>query len=317
VKTVPIFSLLLAALCLISPAYAAIPALPEIPTTLPDAVREPLIAKRKPLALKKQALISEGEANTRQCTNIKEGSEQHQACLSKLREFNAKVEALRVERDRLADEIEAAIAANTDPIVVDARVALKEGADLLAQVPELERSPAADRIRKGFQALMTVPRDWPVALAWWQEALQRDPNNAALIRSVDLAQWMVDSRKRAASRQTTSTYPVIDAFMRGDATDAIQLIEQAKKRNVIQDAEAERMTNIINKQVKQRAAAPTGPKLSPKSASMAQMATAGDRALSEQMFEEGLQFLIMGDYQHADQMFGQADFQRNFDAGKP
>lgn len=206
---------------------------------------------------------------------------------------------------------------NLDPMVVDARVA-PMGAVLLAQVPELARSPAADRIRKGFQALMTLPRDWPVALAWWQEALQRDPNNAALIRSVDLAQWMVDSRKRAASRQSTSTsYPVIDALMRGDATEVTKLIEQAKIRNAIQDAEAERMTNIINKQVQQRAAAPALPKLSPKSASMVQMATAGDRALSEQMFEDGLLYLNAGLYEAAEQSFQMAGFFRNFDAGEP
>lgn len=206
---------------------------------------------------------------------------------------------------------------NLDPMVVDARVP-PMGAALLAQVPELARSPAADRIRKGFQALMTIPRDWPVALAWWQEALQRDPNNAALIRSVDLARWMVDSRKRAASRQSTSTsYPVIDALMQGDAAEVTKLIEQAKKRNAIQDAEAERMTNIINKQVKQRATAPTLPKLSPKSASMVQMATAGDRALSEQMFEDGLLYLNAGLYEAAEQSFQMAGFFRNFDAGKP
>jgi hypothetical protein len=316
-KPFPTLLLLFAALCSIPPAYAAIPALPEIPLTLPDAIREPLIAKRATLALKRVGLIADGEANTRQCTNIKKDSAQHQECLSKLSEFNAKVESLRGERDRLEDEIDAAIAANTDPMVVDARVA-PMGANLLAQVPMLERSPAADRIRKGFQTLMTVPRDWPVVLAWWQEALQHDPNNAALIRSVDLAQWMVDSKKRAASRQSTSTsYPVIDALMRGDATEVTPLIEQANKRNAIQDAEAKRMTNIINNQIKQRAAAPTLPKLSPKSASLAQMATAGDRALSEQMFEDGLQFLLMGDYKHAEEMFQRADFQRNFDAGKP
>lgn len=205
-------------------------------------------------------------------------------------------------------------APNLDPMVVDARVA-PMGADLLSQVPELERSPAADRIRKGYQALMT--RDWPVALAWWQDALQRDPNNAALMRSVDLAQWMVDSRKRAASRQSTSADPAIKAAMRGDATEVINLIGQAKKRNAIQDAGAERMTNMIDNQIKQRAAAPKAPKRLPKSASMSQMATAGDRALSEQMFEDRLQFLVMGDYEHAEQMFQRADFQRNFDAGKP
>ena len=205
---------------------------------------------------------------------------------------------------------------NIDPMVVDARVS-PYGADLLSQVPELERSPAADRIRKGFQALMTVPRDWPVALAWWQEALQRDPNNAALMRSVDLAQWMVDSRKRAAGRASTPTDPAIAAFMRGDASKVKHLIDQAKMNEAIQAADAERMTNIVNKQVKQRAAAPKLPKLSPKSATMAQMATAGDRALSEEMLENGLLYLNAGLYEAAEKMFQMADFFRPFDQVAP
>lgn len=205
---------------------------------------------------------------------------------------------------------------NTDPMVVDARVS-PYGADLLSQVPELERSPASDRIRKGFQAIMKVPRDWPVALAWWQEALQRDPSNIALMRSVDLAQWMVESKKRATDRQSATSYPSIDAFMRGDATDVIQLVEQAKKDDAIKDAEAERMTKTINKQLKERDAATKPSKLSKKTASMTEMAAAGDRALSEQMFEDGLLFLNMGDYEHAEQMFKEADFFRMFDNGKP
>lgn len=106
-----ILLLLFAALCLVSPAHAAIPAMPDIPTALPDAVREPLIEKRNPLALKRQALIAEGEANTRQCTGVIERSAEHRACLAKLTGFNAKVEALRGERDRLADEIDGAIVA--------------------------------------------------------------------------------------------------------------------------------------------------------------------------------------------------------------
>ena len=122
-KHSPILLLLLAALCLVPQAHAAIPALPDIPAALPEAVREPLIAKRTTLLLKRQELITEGEANTRQCTNVKQGSAEHQACLSKLGQFNAKVEALRGERDKLADEVDAAIAAEIHRLQVeDARL---------------------------------------------------------------------------------------------------------------------------------------------------------------------------------------------------
>lgn len=110
-KPAPILLLLLTALCLVPPCHAAIPALPDIPAALPAEIREPLIAKHTTLVLKRQGLIEEGEANTRQCSNIKVGSAEHQTCLSLLSRFNARVEALRRERDRLEDEIDAAVSA--------------------------------------------------------------------------------------------------------------------------------------------------------------------------------------------------------------
>jgi tetratricopeptide (TPR) repeat protein len=42
----------------------------------------------------------------------------------------------------------------------------------------------SDRVRKGFQAVMD--RDWKVAKAWFQDALNRDPTNAGLRRLVAL-----------------------------------------------------------------------------------------------------------------------------------
>lgn len=201
-----------------------------------------------------------------------------------------------------------------DSSVVDARVA-PLGADLLAQVPELERSPAANRILKGYQAVIT--HDWPVALAWWQEALQRDPNNAALKRSVDLAQWMVDRRKQAVIQKNKSVDPAIAAALKGDPTDAIRMIDQAKKRNEIHDSKAEQMASMIKKQIERRAASAELPMPSSNASSMTQMVTAGNRAWSEEFFEEGLQFLVAHDYEHAEEAFQNADFFRMFDDGKP
>ena len=66
---------------------------------------------------------------------------------------------------------------------------------MVATIPALAASPAADRIAKGFTAMSK--HDWPVALAWWQDALSRDPRNAPLRRSVELAKWMVDYQKRS------------------------------------------------------------------------------------------------------------------------
>lgn len=90
-------------------ARAGMPALPEIPVALPDAVREPLIARSQPLALQKLELIEEGASINRQCSRVEQSSAQHQSCLARVGEFNAKVEALRVAMDKMADEIDAAI----------------------------------------------------------------------------------------------------------------------------------------------------------------------------------------------------------------
>lgn len=124
-KPAPILLLLFAVMCTILPAYAAIPAIPGIPANLPDAVWEPLSVKRTRLDLKRQELIAEGEANTRRCANVVQGSAQHQMCLAKLRRFDAEVEALRGERDRLADEIDGALAAEGARII-KAMMALAE-----------------------------------------------------------------------------------------------------------------------------------------------------------------------------------------------
>lgn len=88
----------------------ALPALPEIPLALPDGVRQSLIVKRQPLAQRKLALIDEGNAITRECGRIVKGSAQHQACLARLAQFDAKGELLSKDMDKLEDEIDAAVA---------------------------------------------------------------------------------------------------------------------------------------------------------------------------------------------------------------
>lgn len=52
-------------------------------------------------------------------------------------------------------------------------------------------TPAGDRVRKGFQAAMQ--RDWKVALAWFQDALNQQPGDPALQQLVDFAQFSLDN----------------------------------------------------------------------------------------------------------------------------
>ena len=223
--------LLAAALLAAATAQAAMPPMPEIPVSLPDAVRDPLIAKRHPLALKKLALIEEGEANKKQCTNVVVGSPQHQSCLAKLQEFNAKVDALRVEFNQLEDEIDAAVVAeekrqaaiaaeakrqadiaaekmrraedenkrraalNTDTSVVDAR---NVPSGLPKSVDDaIPHTPSGERVRKGFQAIQDG--DWKAALAWFKDAHNKEPGNPGIERLVDLAQFTLEYRTKATT----------------------------------------------------------------------------------------------------------------------
>ncbi len=298
-------SLLVFALAFIAAgsAQAALPAMPEIPVTLPDTVREPLIAKRHPLALRKLALIDEGKAINQQCAKVEKGSSQHQACLARQAQFNANVASLNIEVDKLEDEIDATIEAdkkrlaalNPDTSVVDARVP-RDGAYLTAQVPELARSPAADRISKGFQAV--INRDWPVALAWWKGALQRDPNNAALKRSVDLAQWMVDRRKAVAAGPVTPLSAAIHAAARGDNAEAIRQFELAKVENPASATHVDSMIATIRQKSAQKV----------EQAAMSAEIVRQQILLVGELNDEGLKMLLIGMDKEAQKNFDDAQF---------
>jgi tetratricopeptide (TPR) repeat protein len=136
-------------------------------------------------------------------------------------------------------------APTNDSKVVDTRGVLPGGADFLAKVPELQNSPEADRIRKGVQALLN--RDWPVALTWWRDALKRDPNNAALKRSVDLAEWMVDRQREVRPGPVTLFGAANAAAKGGDFDRALQLLQQLKTANPAMTAPADRMIAEVQK----------------------------------------------------------------------
>ena len=91
------------------PAIAQIPALPEIPTALPDAIREPLIVKRKPLAEQKLALLEEGNKINQECKNLEKGSPPYQDCLKRQGSFTSAVAALGVKMQAMQNEIDDAV----------------------------------------------------------------------------------------------------------------------------------------------------------------------------------------------------------------
>jgi hypothetical protein len=125
-------------------AHAGIPAVPEIPLTLPDSIRQPLITKRQPLALRKLALVDEGNAITQSCVSVKKGSAAHQECLLRLSQFNAKVDTLTHAMDTLGDEIDAAIVKHTISSMNDLAKRLGWTADELTRLDTALRSLAVD-----------------------------------------------------------------------------------------------------------------------------------------------------------------------------
>lgn len=90
---------------------------------------------------------------------------------------------------------------NTDPMVVDARnVPTGLPKSVEAEIPN---TPAGNRVRKGFQAIMN--HDWKVARAWFQDAHNHEPGDAGIKRLVDLAEYTLHKEQQPrppASKRT-------------------------------------------------------------------------------------------------------------------
>jgi|GEM_PF-2378504 len=192
-------------------------------------------------------------------------------------------------------------APHTDTSVVDARVP-RDGAYLVDQVPELKNSPAADRITKGFQAV--VNHDWPVALAWWQDALNRDPDNVVLKRSVALAQWMVDKRKTKAAGPVSPLTAAIHSASSGDNAEAIRQFELVKKENPATAAQVDDMIAALRKRQEKDS----------KTAYWNQVIENDMRELRDAANERGLNLLTIGDEKGAQKAFDEASW---YSAGLP
>lgn len=91
-------------------------------------------------------------------------------------------------------------APHTDTSVVDAR---NVPSGLPKSVDDaIPHSPSGDRVRKGFQAIQAG--DWKVALAWFQDARNKEPGNPGLGRLVDLAKFTLEYRTQAPEVEKNS-----------------------------------------------------------------------------------------------------------------
>lgn len=66
----------------------------------------------------------------------------------------------------------------------------------------IPHTPAGDRVRKGFQAIAN--HDWTVALAWFQDAHNYEPDSPGIQRLVDLAQFTIHRHKEPALKPTVA-----------------------------------------------------------------------------------------------------------------
>jgi tetratricopeptide (TPR) repeat protein len=88
----------------------------------------------------------------------------------------------------------------------------------------------ADRVRKGFQAVAT--RDWKVAIAWFEDALNRDPGNPALQGLLEAARSNAQRPTDPEREDALALYrQAWDAVADGNRAGAIIAFDQAMKKD--------------------------------------------------------------------------------------
>lgn len=179
-------------------AQQGLPPIKDVPAVV--AARRPdLVTQRARLLGERQALHAKNDSYNAACSRVEEGSAQENSCRSAGSQLQAEIRLhLRQSADfnatvRAASVADAGPVAFGDPSVVDARhVPTGLPKSVEAEIPD---TPAGDRVRKGFQAIMG--HDWNVAHAWFQDALNHDKGNAGIERLIELAEY---SMKRAGQR---------------------------------------------------------------------------------------------------------------------
>ena len=98
----------------------------------------------------------------------------------------------------------------------------------LPSVAEIENSPGATDAHAAFQAI--VNKDWPGAVASFKAALAKDPGNAALKRSLDLAEY-TQARREELSHLNSPISDAIDTWRSGNDKAALAQLNQIEKQH--------------------------------------------------------------------------------------
>lgn len=121
---------------------------------------------------------------------------------------------------------------NTDPMIVDARnvpSGLPKSVD-----DSIPHTSAGNRIRKGFQAVKD--HDWKVALAWFQDAHNQEPNDAGIMRLIDLAEYTLYKGKKPKPTDSNRTPNPADKAKIAETMAALEHIEDSWMEKEISEA---------------------------------------------------------------------------------
>ena len=153
------------------------------------------------LAFYKQALaIDAGSLSEYGKNRVKYIEEQLQKEKEQKQQDKITAEKLKQDMQRVAENmksVEAPPVLNfmvNEPTLVEARN-VPSGLPKVV-IDAIPLTPAGDRLRKGFQAVQA--HDWKVALAWFQDALNKEPGNPSFQRLVDLAQFTLNYQLKVA-----------------------------------------------------------------------------------------------------------------------
>jgi hypothetical protein len=183
---------------LATPALAQdIPALTALPGAV-EASNPDLAGQRAALMQERTALHAKIDSLNDHCGSVDKGSAAAASCMKEQAQLLAALKShIQQSNDFNAVAQAAIIASNgpallNDPSVVDARnVPTGLPKSVEAEIPD---TPAGNRVRKGFEAIMD--HDWNVAHAWFQDALNHDPGNAGIQRLIDLAEYTMRREKQ-------------------------------------------------------------------------------------------------------------------------
>lgn len=280
-------------------AHAQIPVVPTIPDNLSAEMKQYLAARRDQFAASRSAFIAKATAHNLRCHEVPLDSPLARNCAAARERLTRELATLQMASDALAVEIGGAAGRHA----LENERQIQRMVAALPKVDEIENSPAADMSHKALEA--AANHDWPVALAWWQTALQKDPANESLKRAIDLAQWMVDYPKPAAKSANPLFKEAIHTAVQGNAVRAIELARNVVTKNQSLSSQADSFVSGVIMENALRAG----------NGSAVQPPVQGLRALSDDLYEYAFEAQLVG-RPDTEELFKQADFFYMFDQGK-